>query len=288
MSNELAISSSSGSMQIEWYANPEKIALLKRTYAKGCTDDEFELFMAVASQSGLNPFARQIYAIKRYDHQTKSEVMTPQVSIEGLRLTAERCAAYQGQTAPEWCGKDGEWKDIWLDSDPPAGARVGVYREDRRDPIWGVVLYSEVCQRKKDGSPTKFWKDAPANQLSKCAEAAAIRRAFPQYAGKLYIDDEMPAVEVEAEIVEEPRNKWVDAGPKPKQESIEMGTPAQRKGLYAKTSAMIKDLGWDEENSRQFLHGLYGEYSRKNLNLQQLEDFVFQLEQTIEKVGVNG
>ena len=272
MSN-LSVVNSDLATSSHWWDEPEKIELLKRTYAKGCTDDEFELFLAVASQSGLNPFARQIYAIKRYDFQTKTEVMTPQVSIEGLRLTAERNPNYEGQTAPEWCGPDGNWKDIWLEEGEPSGARVGVYRKDRRDPIWGVVLFKEVCQKKKGGELTKFWKDSPANQLSKCAEAAAIRRAFPQHAGKLYIAEEMPAIEVEAETVES-ANKWVDAGER----------PINRQYFYIQTSQKIKQLGWSEDQARDYLEGLYQKRSRKDLTDEQLAEFDAHLDEQIRAI----
>jgi phage recombination protein Bet len=270
MSN-LAVVDNDLSTHSNWWNEPEKIELLKRTYAKGCTDDEFELFLAVSSQSGLNPFARQIYAIKRYDFQTKSEVMTPQVSIEGLRLTAERNSNYEGQTAPQWCGSDGNWKDIWLEREPPSGARVGIYRKDRRDPIWGVVLFREVCQKKRGGELTKFWKDSPANQLSKCAEAAAIRRAFPQHAGKLYIAEEMPPVEVEVEELDD-ANKWVDAGSQEK----------SRQYYYIQTTEKIKCLGWSEDYARDFLEGFYKKRSRKDLTDKELMEFDSLLDGQIE------
>lgn len=172
-----------------------KYELLRETYAKNATEQEFELFVAVANRLRLDPFSRQIYAIKRWDSQLRREVMQPQVSIDGMRLTAERSGKYAGQSAPEWCGADGVWKDVWLVDKPPVAARVAVYRSDFTQPIVAVALYREYVQTNKEGTATKFWRDMPANQLCKCAESLALRKAFPNELAGVYTVDEMAQAE---------------------------------------------------------------------------------------------
>ena len=174
-----------------WSAH--QLAALVQLGVKDAPNGDLAVYFHQCQRTQLDPFARQIYMIGRYDGQTRGTKYTIQTGIDGFRLVGRRAADATHHTIAlsptEWCGPDGVWRDVWLATEPPAAARITLYRDGGAFPA--IALWSEYVQTTKDGAVTKMWRERSAGQLAKCAEALAWRKAFPQDLSGLYTSDEM-------------------------------------------------------------------------------------------------
>lgn len=156
------------------YFNADQIALIKNYLCKGINDDELKLFQAVCKKTGLDPFMKQIYAVKRKDQ------MTIQTSIDGYRLIAERTGRY--------C--PGRETSYVYDGDKLIYATSYV-KKQTADGTWHEVAASAYLDEYKPAYTNQFWESKKHIMLAKCAESLALRKAFPNELSGLYSDDEM-------------------------------------------------------------------------------------------------
>lgn len=164
-------------------------ALAQSIGLMGAPRPTIEAFLRHCSRTGLDPVARQIYAIQR------GGKWGIQVSIDGARLVAQRSGEYRGQTSPQWTADGREWFDVWLDKKAPAAARVGVYRDGFAEPMMAVATLDQY----RPGGKAPMWDKMPALMLAKCAEMLALRKAFPQDLSGLYSAEEMDQAGVPAQ-----------------------------------------------------------------------------------------
>jgi len=170
----------------------DNIALLRATTLSKFTDAEVATFVQTCDRTQLDPLARQIFPVGRWDRRQNREVMSIQVSIDGYRLVAARTGQYQGQTETCWYDEqNGGWVDVWLQNYPPAAAKVGVWRQGFREPLYGVARWSSYVQTQKNGQPNPMWSRMPEVMIAKVAEALALRKSFPNELSGVYTDDEM-------------------------------------------------------------------------------------------------
>ena len=185
---------------------PDQIALIHRTMMEGASKDDVALFVATCERTGLDPFARQIMPSSRNTNRNGAWVTlwTWLVTIDGLRKIAVDSGDYEGQEGPWWCGPDGVWKEIWTDPKNPCfAAKVLVHRKGFRQGLSGIAKYASYVQKKKDGNPNNVWANLGDHMTAKCAEALALRRAYPNEMAGLYTSDEM--AQAGFEIPEEPK-----------------------------------------------------------------------------------
>lgn len=178
----------------------EQIDILKQTICKGASDAELALFLEVCKAKRLDPFSGQIHAVKRkernQDTNSWEERLSWQVGIDGFRALAERTGDRDGMDPPEWCGDDGRFVQVWLEKKPPRACRVRVYRKGVARPYEAIALWDFYVQTKSDGNPNRMWARGGPAMLAKCAEALALRMAFPLDLADLYAPEEMDAAGV--------------------------------------------------------------------------------------------
>lgn len=162
-----------------------KIELLKRTIARGATDDELLMFINVCKGLDLSPFLRHVHLVKRWDSKLGQEVAAVQVGIDGFRSIAEGTQAYAGSDDIVY-GPEQEVGKIKV----PSQATSTVYKivDGQRYPFVATARWDEFYPGEKQGF---MWRAKPYHMLGKCAEAQALRKAFPKVLGGVYTPEEM-------------------------------------------------------------------------------------------------
>ncbi len=176
---------------------------------KGSTND-FNLFKHVCISRRLDPFMRQIFPVFRktkiYQNNTEAwvDVMTIQTGIDGYRLIADRTGTYAPGRSPTFT-YDKEGNLVSAKAFVKKQTKDGTWHEVEAEAFW-----SEFVQKDKSGKPTKFWEQMPKNQLAKCAEALALRKANPADLSGIYTNEEMQqadVIEVSNELDEVPKKE---------------------------------------------------------------------------------
>ena len=206
MSTELTITED----QQNW--TPQQQAALVQIGVDRATEGDLSVFFHQCQRTGLDPFARQIYMIGRntrvkvWNQQTGREEWqnatkyTIQTGIDGFRLIARRAVDARGEALSIsqvlFVGEDGQWVDYWAFQQPPIAAKVKVSRAGGE--FVAVAMFNEYAARDRNGQITKMWADKPALMIGKCAEALALRKAFPLDLSGLYTAEEMEQAGPEA------------------------------------------------------------------------------------------
>jgi phage recombination protein Bet len=168
----------------------EKIDLIKRTIAQKASDDELALFLHQAKKTGLDPLAKQIHCVMRYDSKSQRYKMSIQTAIDGYRLIADRTDKYAG--SDDYLFDEGltQFEHIQTGKAHPITATVTVYKiaAGVRCPFTATAVWSSYFPGDKQGF---MWRKMPYLMLGKCAEALALRKAFPAELSGVYVREEM-------------------------------------------------------------------------------------------------
>lgn len=209
----------------------EQRKMIRDSFLNGATDAEASVLLELARIRGLNPITQQIHFVKRWNSQRRCEVWAAQTGIDGFRSIAERTGLYEGQDEPEYVyNKDGKLSVV----------KVRVYRKDWSRPAVGIAHFEEYAQKTKEGALTAMWATKPHVMLSKCAEAQAFRRGFPDDTSGLYAPEEMGDED----------EREVDTPPSAPQNPQKSTTQAVKDKLKAKIQVVDVAPGQTEEQAK--------------------------------------
>ena len=157
----------------------DQIDLIRRTVARGATDDELKLFLYDCQRRSIHPLDKLLHFTKRGGRYT------PVTSIDLMRSRAADTGELAGSDDAIFQG-EGKF---------PTAATVTVYRltQGQRFPYTATARWTEYCP----SGEASMWQKMPHTMLAKCSEALALRKAFPQELGGLYTTDEMEQAPVE-------------------------------------------------------------------------------------------
>ena len=169
--------------RVEQFSEEQK-AIIKNTIAPNLTDDQMSIFLHNCVRTGLDPFSKQIYGIAR------GGKLCIQVAIDGFRVIAERTGKYSP-------GEDTQF--LYDQKGNLMGAKVFV-KKMTPDGTWHQISATAFLKEYDPGQG--LWRKMPHVMIEKCAEARALRRAFPSDLSGLYAEEEMDqAKENKDEIV---------------------------------------------------------------------------------------
>lgn len=161
--------------------------------AANLTKQETQQFIEIAQAFRLNPFKREIYAIKYSKDANFSIVVGYETYIKRAEAT--------GMLAGWAVRTEGKASDNSL------RAIVTIHRKDWEHPFEWEAWFFESVSLKSNGQPTSIWKTRPAFMTKKVAIGQAFRLCFSDAIGGMpYTSDEIntePDQPIDVEYTEE-------------------------------------------------------------------------------------
>ena len=173
----------------------KQLDLIRRTVAKDCNPAEFDQFIHICRAVRLDPLRRQIYCFVFSKDNPQYRRMSVVTGIDGYRAIGERTKSYR----PDNQAPRIEYSDSAKDpAKNPLGivrAEVTVYKHAHGEwfPVVGEAYWDEYAPFKGEALDPKKenWRKMARVMIAKCAEAQALRKAWP---------DDFAGLEVEEEV----------------------------------------------------------------------------------------
>lgn len=170
----------------------QNFVCVKSKSGKTCDFAQAMKFIMLCKARGLNPFEGDAYLLG-YDNRDGSTTFSLITAHQAFLKRAEVHPEYDGMESGvivklesgELFDRDG---DFHLDSDTLVGGWCTVFFKGRKHHMKKRLKLTTFRK------PFGRWNDDPAGMIVKCAEADALRSAFPNQLGGMYLEDELPGV----------------------------------------------------------------------------------------------
>ena len=198
MSNALATTQSTA---LSAMPESELIGVLQTSLYPGAAIGSVKMVLGYCKAAGLDPMQKPVHIVPMWDKNSKAtrDVVMPGIGL--YRTQAARSGQYAGVTDPEF-GPDVTETIGGVEITFPAWCKVTVKRllgnqvvEFAAREFWKE---NYATAGKDSAAPNAMWKKRPYGQIAKCAEAQALRKAFPEF-GSAPTADEMEGREFETE-----------------------------------------------------------------------------------------
>lgn len=190
----------------------ELMDVLRNSLYLGAADASIKMVIGYCKASGLDPMQKPVHLVPMWDSKAGSlrDVVMPGIGL--YRTQAARSGNYAGVSEPEY-GADVTAKIGGVEITYPAWCRVVVKRLMANGAIaefaaterW-LENYAVKGGKEKSVAPNAMWSRRPYGQIAKCAEAQALRKAFPEFGAQPTAD------EVEGKTLDDFQGATIDGG----------------------------------------------------------------------------
>jgi len=164
-------------------SNHELTEVLRSSLYPGASDASIAMVLSYCKAAGLDPMQKPVHIVPMWDSKARQErdVIMPGIGL--YRIQAARTQQYAGVSEPEY-GPDTTANLDGTEVTFPSWCKIvvrrllpnGMIAEFAAVERW-IENYATVG---KTTAPNAMWKKRPYAQLAKCAEAQALRKAFPE------------------------------------------------------------------------------------------------------------
>lgn len=200
----------------------ELMQVLQSSLYPGASPASIKMVLGYCKAAGLDPMQKPVHIVPMWDGKAggNRDVVMPGIGLYRTQAARSGCA---GVTEPEF-GPDVTETIGGTQITFPAWCRVTVKRrlstgevvEFTAKEFW-KENYAVKGGKERSIAPNAMWAKRPYGQIAKCAEAQALRKAFPEIGGEATAD-EMHGKSINEDFVDPHTGEIQQAAPTPRPE----------------------------------------------------------------------